>query len=221
MCSINHDLKAIYLHIPKTGGSYISSILNKHYGFKNYYLKRPDHNQFTKIVDNSIDKHENKIMGTYLYYSSSHHLNKIMNMNSQKWKTYRIFSFVREPIKRLLSGYHYIQQKGHYKNIDFKTFCLNYKQINCWSYWHCFMPQISHLINEKNENVCFMVGKQENMENDLKIILESLDLTIIHKPFIKNKSLKNIIHNIDHEYMKKITKPLLVHDYHYFDYSIQ
>lgn len=219
MCSINHDLKAIYLHIPKTGGSYISSILSQYYGFKNYYLKRPDHNQFTKIVDNSVDKHENKIFGTYLYYSSSPHLNKIMNMNPQKWKNYKIFSFVREPYQKLLSGFHYIQQKNHYKNIDFKTFCLNYNKINCWSYWHCFMPQISHLINEKNENVCFMIGKQEFMEKDLKIILETFGLTIIHTPFIKNKSIKNKNNKIDHQFIKNIIKPLLIHDYHHFDYD--
>lgn len=221
MCSINHDLKAIYLHIPKTGGSYISSILSKYYGFKNYYLQRPDHNHFTKFVDNTVDKHENKIAGTYLYYSSSPYLNKIMNMNPQKWKNYRIFSFVREPYKRLVSGYHYIQQKGHYKNIDFQSFCLYRNKLNCWSYWHSFMPQITHLINEKNENVCFMIGKQENMEKDLTIILESLGLKIIHQPFIKNKSTQsNQIDFLMTKEIKEYMKPFLIHDYCHFDYKI-
>ena len=31
MCSINHNLKAIFIHIPKNGGSYISEILSKNY----------------------------------------------------------------------------------------------------------------------------------------------------------------------------------------------
>ena len=104
MCSINHDLKALYIHIPKTGGTYITSILSKYYGFKNYYLKRPDHNQFCKIFDNSVDKHENKLFGTYLYYKTSPYLNKIMNMDNFKWETYKIFTFVRDPINRLISG---------------------------------------------------------------------------------------------------------------------
>ena len=38
MCSINHDKKAIFIHIPKNGGSYIAETLNKYYGFQNYYL---------------------------------------------------------------------------------------------------------------------------------------------------------------------------------------
>jgi hypothetical protein len=33
MVSINHDLKAIFIHLPKNGGSSISSILHNHYGF--------------------------------------------------------------------------------------------------------------------------------------------------------------------------------------------
>jgi hypothetical protein len=46
MCSINHDMKAIFIHVHKTGGTYISYMLHKYYGFKNYYLHRPDHDIF-------------------------------------------------------------------------------------------------------------------------------------------------------------------------------
>ena len=40
MCSINHDMKAIYLHIPKNGGLYIQNVLEKYYGFKTLYFTR-------------------------------------------------------------------------------------------------------------------------------------------------------------------------------------
>lgn len=46
MCSINHDLKAIFFHVPKNGGLYIETLLNKYYGFKTYYFTRKDHNLF-------------------------------------------------------------------------------------------------------------------------------------------------------------------------------
>ena len=217
MCSINHDLKAVYLHIPKTGGSYISSILSTYYGFKNYYLKRPDHIQFTRSNDNSIDKHENKTVGTYLYYSSCPYLNKIMNMNAEKWKTYKIFSFVRHPLKRLQSGFQYVKQKGYYQHIDFDTFCQNAHLINCWSYWHTFMTQNTHLINEKNENVCFMIGKQENMEKDLTVILEHFGLNIKHRPFIKNKTLTQSPQLL--KYNKHLIYILLKDDFKNFEYQ--
>jgi hypothetical protein len=80
MCSINHDKKALFIHIPKTGGSYIAEILQKHYGFKNYYLQRPDHSKFCTGKDSSVDKHENKIHGTLMYYKTSQYINKIRDL---------------------------------------------------------------------------------------------------------------------------------------------
>ena len=95
MCSINHDLKAIFIHIPKTAGSYMADILHKHYGFKNYYITRPDHQQFCRGYDNSIKSHENKIHGTLMYYKTSPHCNQIMGMTPEKWDTYYKFCFIR------------------------------------------------------------------------------------------------------------------------------
>lgn len=210
MCSINHDLKALYIHIPKTGGSYISSVLSKYYKFKNYYLKRPDHNSFCKFYDKSVDKHENKLFGTYLYYKTSPYLNSIMNMDIHKWNTYKIFTFIRDPVKRLISGYNYCRENNQYKNINFDIFYKNIIKLNCWTYWHCFMPQIRHIVNENNENICFFIGNQENMENDLNKVLDLLNLKIIHVPYIKNKT-KNKINNIN--YNNEELKNIFIEDY--------
>jgi hypothetical protein len=38
MCSINHDLKALFIHIPKTAGIYIRSTLEKNYDFDLFYF---------------------------------------------------------------------------------------------------------------------------------------------------------------------------------------
>ena len=41
MCSVNHDLKAIFIHIPKTGGLYVEETLIKNYGFiRDYSIKQ-------------------------------------------------------------------------------------------------------------------------------------------------------------------------------------
>ena len=101
MCSINHDKKAIFIHIPKTGGSYVADILEKHYGFKKYYLQRPDHNSFCTGKDKSVKMHENKIHGTLMYYQTSPYINKIMKMNQEKWNSYFIFTFVRNPYDKM------------------------------------------------------------------------------------------------------------------------
>ena len=127
MCSINHNKKTIFIHIPKTGGSYISEILEKYYGFKTYYLRRLDHKSFChdSIKDTSSKKHENKIHGTLMYYKTSSHINATMGMTKDKWDNYFIFTFVRNPYDRIVSGWNYCNKY----NIPFE----NYININ-WYY---------------------------------------------------------------------------------------
>ena len=182
MCSINHNLKAIFIHIPKNGGSYIAEILSKYYGFTNYYLQRRDHKFFCLGKDYSVDKHENKIHGTLIYYKTSFYLNKIMNMNQQKWNSYFIFSFIRNPYDRIISGWNYCNNK----NIDFEKYLL-LKDINSYDYWHVFMSQWRHLVDINGKINIQFIGKFENIENDLKYVLNQIGYTkIIHIPFKKN-----------------------------------
>ena len=54
MCSIHHGKKAIFIHIPKTGGSYIADILHQYYGFQNFYFQRSDHSSFCMGKDQAI-----------------------------------------------------------------------------------------------------------------------------------------------------------------------
>ena len=78
MCSINHDLKTVFIHIHKTGGTYISYMLQKYYGFKNYYLRRPDHDIFcmNKKKTTKYLNYENRIHGVLNYFKTSSFINK-------------------------------------------------------------------------------------------------------------------------------------------------
>jgi hypothetical protein len=183
MCSINHDKKAIFIHIPKNGGTYIADILSKNYGFKNYYLQRPDHLLLCKYWDKSVKTHENKLIGTLLYYKTSKNLNKIMNMNEYKWKTYYIFAFVRNPYDRIVSGWNYINKY----NINFHSFLKFGYKTNCWDYWHVFMSQYEHIKDFNGKINLNYIGKVETLEEDLKLILNNIGIkNIIHKPYKKN-----------------------------------
>ena len=184
MCSINHEKKAIFIHIPKTAGSYLAEILQKNYGFRNYYLQRPDHKKFCFHIDNSVKYHENKIHGTIVYYKTSKYLNRIMGMNEEKWNTYHKFCFVRNPFDRIVSGWNYCNKY----NIEFDKFINFDFGSNSFDYWHTFMPQYRHIINEKGEKFIDFIGYFENIEEDLKVVLNKLNLKVTHKPFIKNKS---------------------------------
>ena len=46
MCSINHELKAIFIHIPKCGGLFIEKILTDFYDFTTYYFTHEKHSNF-------------------------------------------------------------------------------------------------------------------------------------------------------------------------------
>jgi len=187
MCSINHEKKAIFIHIPKNGGSYISEILSKNYGFKNYYLHRPDHKLFCLGIDNSVDKHENKIHGTLIYYKTSPYINRIMNMNENKWNNYYIFTFIRNPYDRIVSGWNYCN-----KDISFKNFMKLENNVNSFDYWHTFMPQSRHLISNNGKININFIGKFEFLENDLKIVLNNIGFNYItHIPFKKNSKKHN------------------------------
>ena len=204
MCSINHDKKAIFIHIPKNGGSYIAEILSKNYGFKNYYLQRPDHEIFCLGKDKSVDKHENKIHGTLMYYKTSNYINKIMNMDKKKWNSYFIFSFVRNPYDRIVSGWNYCNKY----NIPFSNYLdLNLK-ASAYDYWHVFMTQTRHLIGNNGKININYIGKFENMEDDLKIILNKIGYQHInHMPFKKN-SKKHEDYKTYYLNKSQITNPL-------------
>ena len=184
MCSINHDKKAIFIHIPKTGGSYIAEILSKNYGFKSYYLQRLDHKIFCLGKDESVDKHENKIHGTLMYYKTSPYINKIMNMDDNKWNTYFIFTFVRNPYDRIVSGWNYVNKY----NIPFKKYINIGNNVNAYDYWHVFMSQIRHIISNNGKIRADYIGKFEDLESNLRYVLNKLGFhRIIHKLFLKNE----------------------------------
>ena len=216
MCSINHDKKALFIHIPKNGGSYISTILAENYGFKNYYLKRPDHKEFCFGIDKSVDKHENKIHGTLVYYKTSPYLNRIMNMNEEKWNSYFIFTFLRNPYDRIVSGWNYINKY----NIPFDKFInINYNS-NSYDYWHVFMSQSRHIIDNNGKLRVDYLGKFENMESDLKVILNKIGFkNILHKPFKKNsKKHDNYKRYYNNEIIEKVNI-LMKEDLNNFDYN--
>jgi len=55
MCSINHDLKAIFIHLPKCGGSFTTTMLKKYYDFENLRLPHEQHKNFNYLFEEQIE----------------------------------------------------------------------------------------------------------------------------------------------------------------------
>ena len=181
MCSINHDMKAIFIHVHKTGGTYISYMLHKYYGFKNYYLHRPDHDLFcfNKKKTKKYINYENRLYGVLTYYKTSDYINKKMNMTPYKWKTYYKFCFIRNPYDKIISAWNHINRF----NIPFKNYLNLFNTCNDVEYMHMFLPQIKNIIDVNKKININYIGKFEKLEEDFQIILSNIGIKkIIHNP---------------------------------------
>jgi hypothetical protein len=219
--SINHKLKAVYIHLPKCGGSYVEKILENYYEF---------------ILDNILKEDSDYVMDTYLlpvksrgalrFYINSSYIQQKYDMSNDKWNQYYKFTFVRNPYTKTISAYLFF--KAHYNIvieegatfpsfIEFLNIIRNgvndkfYKNHNFlyyFHYYHFLITQYEHVIdNNGNININF-IGKFENLNKELIEVLNNLKLKIElkHIDEIKNNSkvnhtrkFKNIDYYFDQE----------------------
>ncbi len=218
MCSINHDLKAIFIHVHKTGGSYIASVLKEYYGFQTYYLKRPDHDTFclNRRKNPHQKNYENRVHGVYVYYKTSPHLNAKMNMTPQKWESYYKFAFIRNPYDRMISGWNHMN-----KQIPFKEYVKMKGFVTDMEYIHVFMNQAKHIMNERGQIVTNFIGHFETLEEDLNKVLNHLKIFYrIHNPYQIVNSHKHLHFSsyYDQETLNNVNL-LMDDDLKHFDYK--
>jgi len=203
MASINHNLDIIYFHIPKTGGTYIQTLLEEYYNFTSYnFLVRSDFhifNEFNKDkINNSHDyikvtPFSNRYFGVNNYYSGSTELIEMTTLDEIRWNNAFKFTFVRDPYTRFISAFNFILSipnisknlidNDNYKkfeNID--HFINNKDELSDIAYNHIFLSQYDQIIDINGINNLSFIGKQENLEEDLSNILLKVGFEkIIHE----------------------------------------
>ena len=222
MCSINHDLKCIFIHIPKTAGTFIRDNLEKYHNFKFYIIKRPDHELICKknINNNRYNLTGSKDFGIYSYAKTSNYINRLTGMDKNKWLEYSIFCFVRNPYDRVVSAWNYLTKK-HNLDIPFDKYIEMDEEVSDFEYIHVFMPQYYNIIDEFNNIKAKYVGKFENLYEDFKNILKKIgcneNFDIEKKNNFEHDKIIKYIKN--QKILDKINK-LFKLDFEYFGYKL-
>jgi hypothetical protein len=231
MIYINHFKKAIFIHIPKNGGTYIGTTLVQCYGFHCYLDKlikrRPDHDIVckTNLFPNILTGNKlydsafyNRVVGLLIYCKTSDYLNELMNMNKEKWDTYTKFCFIRNPYSRVISGWKHMKiSLGLSETLDEYISDTNVTDIE---YGHVFMTQKKQIEDENGRCGVDIIGRFEHLEEDFQKILKSIGFNkIIHKNIKKNVSNESSCNKFVYEIktIEKINK-LFKDDFDSFHY---
>ena len=196
---ISHKHKAMFIHIPKTGGTSIKTLLLQ--------------NNFTEFnLHQSPDKSNDDITGEYRLGTA---LRAKRGISDDIWNSYFKFTFVRSPYERMISNYYFLS----YNNImPFNKF-ITHKLTTTDHIWHSELSQSTHIYSKTNKLLVDYIGRFENLQEDFNIICNKIGLSHITLPHV-NKSIynkDNINELLNHD-TKEIIYNKYIEDFNNFGY---
>ena len=164
---ISREYKIIFLHVPKTGGTTIESLLGIT-ELENLCSYRWNTEQF-----DFIEKHKHLSDSYNIHYEPQHYTIDIIKALVPDYSTYFKFVFVRNPYTRILSEYFWstglkIDEYTAFNSIEFHDWCSLFLEKIDLSHKE---PQVKYF----DETLDF-VGKYENFSEDVQVLKSRLAL---------------------------------------------
>ena len=164
---ISYELKCIFIHIPKCGGSSIERAL----------WPRPEDRNEANLYWGFISKYRNKYQTGGLQHLLASQVRE--EVGATIFETFYKFAFVRNPWDRIVSQFAYMQQRpdlmdyiGMSPGTEFKAYLelIQQKEHVQW------MPQHKFLLDEDGTLLVDQIGRLESFETDFLSILAKLKL---------------------------------------------
>ncbi len=168
---ITEKYQTIFIHIPKTGGSSLETVLGIH-GRDNRGSVAPAPEILFGIE-----------AGRALQHLTAAEIKK--RISREVWENYFKFAFVRNPFDRLVSEFFWQKNRrqSRAKNLDFKKFLLEIvaPAVERKKPEHLFddhyRPQNQFLVDRSNRLLINFLGRFENFQADFEKIRQRLGLT--------------------------------------------
>ena len=182
---ISHKLKYVFIHIPKTGGTSIRTLITHH-----PKMFKPDvAGHWHGITEEHYAKFPN-VSRELWTHSTAEEIKNWMTNNNYDWDDYFKFCFIRNPWDRMVSSYEYYMQTitkqeqpdkrnlkivSKYKTLPAERFILD----------KCKIDPIKKMALSKDGNLLVdFIGKVEKMQSDIQYIVQKIN------PDLKNTDWK-------------------------------
>ena len=169
---INNSYGFIFVHVPKTAGTSVTSVLSR---LTSYLDQEVGGTEFGEAVQPAFSKRFG-----LKKHSTALEIKGVVG--DVTWNRYFSFSFVRNPFSRCLSTYYFLREwKGAGPDFqrDMQAF-RNFEDFVLSGMWNdtngpddIFQPQVHWLKGRarENNNMLDFVGRVENLNDDLKYCL--------------------------------------------------
>lgn len=169
---IIEKLKAIYIHIPKTGGTTIGNIFH------------PDDIILHRASD-SLGQKYSDILSDPIKHIADHQTYKqykdFLSMNNLDIKYFYIFTFIRNPYSRVYSTWQFLKYQKSISNPVF-----NHVETQTLSSFEIFVNHLLHnnhrdfcidQIDYVRSNDCNFIGRYEFFKNDLLLLMKKFNIS--------------------------------------------